>query len=92
MERGDLIEIKWLDIAEDPVGNPDRAKLPRRSSYALFWEERLDGDIPVLVTTNTLDSDTPDQQGYCIYPRSVVVGIEVIRRKGKRKRKGDLAN
>ena len=83
--RGDLVEVTWVDIYEDATGNPDTAKLARRITYGLFWEERLDGDVPVLVTTTTLDKDGPAQQGYCIYPRACVVSLKVIKRARRRK-------
>lgn len=82
--RGDLVEISWLDICEDVVGDPDEAKLSRRTSYALFWERRKDEHgVEVLVTTTTMDDDLSGQNGYCIYPALCVTRMKVIKRARK---------
>jgi hypothetical protein len=79
--RGDLVQLDWVDIYEDPVGDPDKATLKRRTSYALFWERRADATgIDVIITTTTIDEDAPSQQGYCIYPAACVVELKVIKR------------
>jgi hypothetical protein len=79
--RGDLVQIDWVDIYEDPTGDPDKATLKRRISYALFWDRKVDAvGIEVIVTTTTFDDDAPTQQGYCIYPAACVVGLKVIKR------------
>lgn len=83
--RGDLIAVDWLDICEDPVGNPADARLARRSSYGIFWERRIDEDVPVLITTTTLDETGPEMQGYCIYPEACVSRVRIIKKK-RRKR------
>jgi hypothetical protein len=80
-ERGDLVQIDWVDIYEDPTGDPNKAALKRRTSYALFWDRREDTDgIEVIVTTTTIDDDAPSQQGYCIYPAACVLALKVIKR------------
>jgi hypothetical protein len=79
--RGDLVQIDWVDIYEDPVGDPDKASLKRRTSYAVFWDRRADENgLEVIVTTTTVDDDAATQQGYCIYPAACVVGLKVIKR------------
>ena len=79
--RGDVVQLDWVDIFEDPTGDPDKATLKRRTSYALFWDRREDGSgLDVIVTTTTIDDDVPAQQGYCIYPAACVVGLKVIKR------------
>lgn len=83
--RGDLTEVRWVDIAEDPCGNPDSATLSRRTSYGLFWEQRQDHGIDVVVTTTTVDENHHDQAGYCIYPLACVVRLKVIKRARKGK-------
>ena len=84
VRRGDLIEVAWVDIVMDPVGNPEEAKLARRKTPGRFWEQREDDGIRVLVTTATTDEDGHDQAGYYIYPQSCVVGIRLIERAAKR--------
>ena len=86
-QRGDFVEVRWVDTSEDPVGDPNKATLSHRVSYGIYWDQRTEGDLPVLVTTTTIDKDGPDQQGYCIYPMSNVTSLLVIKR--KRRRKGD---
>ncbi len=80
--RGDLVQIDWVDIYEDPTGDPDKASLKRRTSYALFWDRKVDegSGVEVVVTTTTFDDDAPTQQGYCIYPAACIVELKVIKR------------
>ena len=80
LRRGDLIEVQWVDIYEDPVGNPDKAQLIRRHSVGYFWS----GDETTFITTMTMDEDALGQNGYCIYPLGTVAQVRIIRRgKGK---------
>lgn len=84
LRRGDVIRIEWCDVFEDFSGDPDRARLARRSSVGIFWYSGLDSGIPVLVTTTTLDNDgLENQNGYCVYPRHLVLNIEVLERAKK---------
>lgn len=79
--RGDLVQVDWVDIYEDPVGDPEKAQLKRRISYALFWDRRVDSTgVDVIVTTTTIDDDASSQQGYCIYPAACVLSLQVIKR------------
>jgi hypothetical protein len=82
--RGDLIQLDWVDIYEDPTGDPGKAVLKRRTSYAIFWDRRQDpSGLEVIVTTTTLDDDVTAQQGYCIYPAACVMALKVIKRSRK---------
>lgn len=85
-ERGDLVCVSWVDIAEDSVGNPDEAALARRTSYGLFWGKSEDEGIPVYVTTTTIDSDDAAHSGWCCYPISCVVKLTIIKRARRRKK------
>jgi len=79
--RGDLVQIDWVDIYEDPIGDPEKAVLKRRTSYAVFWDRHPDASgVDAIVTTTTVDEDVPAQQGFCIYPAACVVGLRVIKR------------
>lgn len=78
--RGDLLRVEWVDIAEDPVGNPANAQLARRTSYGLFWGLQQSHEVSCLVTTTTVDLDVADQSGYVIYPIACVRKITVIKR------------
>lgn len=87
-ERGDLIEVKWLDIIHDATGNPNEAELQQRVTYALYWGTKTSKGVEALVVTNTADEDIPDQQGYTVFPTASVVGVKVVKRKPKPRRKG----
>ena|SRR3990172_11639165 len=86
LSRGDLIEIVWVDICEDSIGNPDKTDLLRRTSFGLFWETKLSHGVNSIVTTTTLEEDH-SQSGYCIYPTSCIIDLKVIK-KAKRKLNG----
>ena len=80
LARGDLLRVEWVDIAEDPVGNPAVAQLARRTSYGLFWAFQESLGVPCVVTTTTVDHDVSGQNGYVIYPVGCVRGVVVIKR------------
>jgi hypothetical protein len=83
-ERGDLCEIHWVDINEEPVGDPNKAGLSHRVSYGLYWSHIEEQGIPCIVTTTTTDpSDLSGQQGYCIYPEACVTSLTVVRKARK---------
>ncbi len=84
-QRGDLLEVSWVDIYENSAGDPNTAELARRTSFGLFWEEREDRGIPVIVTTTTIDHDADGQSGFCIYPKACVVKLAVIKRARRKK-------
>ena len=79
MGKGDLLQIDWVDIFENSVGDPRTAKLARRTSFGLLWEVGDDEGVPVIVTTTTIDKD-PGQEGFCIYPLSCVTSVEVVKK------------
>lgn len=84
LRKGDLIEVLWLDILEDSVGDPDKSELAPRVSVGYFWGVKESHGIKALTTTTTIDVGTTGQNGYCIYPLEAVSNIKVIRRgKGK---------
>ena len=85
--KGDLVEVHWHDIMEDNTGEPDKASLARRVSIGYFWEEKLDKGIPCVVTTSTVERDEIVNSGYCIYPKSNITKLSVIRRKRRKKEK-----
>jgi hypothetical protein len=85
--RGDLVEVCWVDIYEDSIGDPDKARLCKRISYALFWNKTLSEGVDCVVTTATIDHDASTQQGYCIYPSACVLSMKVIKRASRARRK-----
>jgi hypothetical protein len=88
-QQGDLIEVHWLDIIEDSTADPRKAELTRRVSIGYYWEEKESCGVPVLVTTTTMEHE-PSQSGYCIYPRSCVLKMSIVR-KVRKKRARKLA-
>jgi hypothetical protein len=80
LRRGDLIEVHWVDIYEDVIGDPERADVAPRISIGYFWAIKPG----VFVTTTTMDSEATGQNGYCAYPLACVTLVKMIRRgKGK---------
>lgn len=90
LQRGDLVELTWADITEDSTGDPSEAALVRRHSIGYFWERRIDGAIPVIITTTTIDEEIGSgSQGYCIYPEVCIVKVKAIKRKRRKKEELD---
>lgn len=90
--RGDLIEVHWLDIFEDSVGNPDEAEVAPRISVGYFWERKETKGVRVFVTTTTIDREDTSQNGYCAYPEVVITRIKSIRRKRRPRKKKQEGN
>lgn len=86
LKQGDLIEVHWSDVSEDPVGDVKKASVVERISFGIFWEVKEQNGITLLVTTTTLDKADMGQSGYCAYPLGMVREIKLIRR-GKRGKK-----
>ena len=84
MKRGDLVEVHWVDITEDSVGEPKDAKLCVRKSAGYFWGRRSSRGIKCLVTTTTIDPREAEESGWCIYPAACVRDVNVIRRRGEK--------
>lgn len=81
--RGDLVKITWLDIIEDPGGDPETCKLAERTSFGLWWADEIRAGRETIITTTTIDRDSSHQSGYCAYPKGCVVGVEVMKRAPK---------
>jgi len=90
--RGDLLKVEWIDIAEDPTGDPETAALARRTSYGLFWAYTEDAGVKCLVTTTTVDSGIATSCGYCIYPESCVVKLSVVKKVRRHKKAVKVAD
>lgn len=85
LRRGDLIEVQWLDIFEDPVGNPDAGEVATRLSIGYFWGVRQSAGIDAFITTTTIDVVDEGTNGYCCYPLAVIADVKLIKRgRGKR--------
>lgn len=82
LNRGDHIEVDWLDIYADPTGDPRLAKLARQNEAGRFWELREDSGVRVLVTSTSKDEGSL-QEGYTIYPICVVTKITLVKRARK---------
>lgn len=81
LKRGDLVEVRWLDIYEDVTGDPEQADVAPRVSIGYFWSMK-DGahELPVFITTTTMDIEASNQNGWCAYPLPCVVDVKIIRR------------
>jgi hypothetical protein len=86
-KRGDRIELVWLDISEDSIGDPEAARCIPRVSIAYYWEQKqLDYEglkADIIVTCNTLDPDGSHQQGWCAYPAGAILGMRVLPQRRK---------
>lgn len=88
LEKGDLVEVHWVDITEDNVGDPADAEVSLRISIGYFLERKDSRGVPCIVTTTTLDSGISlTQSGWCIYPEGNIKEINVIRRRKKNAKK-----
>lgn len=90
LQRGDLIQVIWMDVVEDPVGDPDAAKLAYRTSYGLFWawKDSLVGKSRTLVTSNTVDDPhIMSQSGWIAYPEGMILSIKLVKKQAAKKRK-----
>lgn len=83
-QRGDLVQVDWVDIWEDPTGDPSHAKLVRRTSYGLYWGQVDSHGLPCVVTTTTHDDDGSGQSGFCCYPAPCVLLLRVLKRAKRR--------
>ena len=90
--RGDLIEVHWVDILEDSVGDPAEAVVAPRITVGYFWEQKISKGVPVFVTTTTIDKEDTSQNGYCAYPEAVITRIKMIRRKRRPRKKKQEGN
>lgn len=86
--------MEWVDVIENPVGDPEKAELAKRVSYGLYWGTRTSRGIECLVTTTTIDEgEDSGQCGYCIYPKGWVLSVQVVKRarraRGRKKDGGD---
>lgn len=84
---GTLIELVWVDITEDSVGDPRKAQLMVRHTFTLFWNLTDCRGLDCIVTTYTVDKESPEQQGWCITPLAVVEEIAIIRKPKKPRKK-----
>lgn len=81
-ERGDLVEINWVDISEGP-GGPDEAILARRVTVGYWWGKTTLSGVDATVTTSTQDKDITGINGYIAYPTACITNLRVIRRARK---------
>lgn len=92
-ERGDLVQVEWVDIYEDPTGDPDDAELAFRTSIGYFWKKGGSKyGPPVTVTTTTIDDDKEtvsgtSTSGFCVYPDSCIIRLKIIKRAHRAPRK-----
>lgn len=87
-EKGDLIEVHWLDTAEDNVGDPADAEIALRISIGYFLQKKISHGVPCIVTTTTLDSGISlNQCGWCIYPEGNILEAKLIKRKRRSRAK-----
>lgn len=84
--RGDVVRVEWVDIYEDPTGDPAHATLSHRSSCGMYYGESESHGVPVVVTTTTEDKDGDEHSGFCCYPKACVLALHVVKRKARAKK------
>lgn len=81
--RGDRVEICWIDICEDAIGNPDEARCIVRVTLAYFWERRIVDysglKAELVITCSTIDEDSHVQQGWTAYPSGAILGMRILK-------------
>jgi hypothetical protein len=94
LSKGAVLRVHWFDIYENPVGDTTKADVVTRTTYGVFWEVKPSPSVGVdcLVTTTTEDPDGPSEQGFTIYPLSIVLRLEVIHRPRAKKKKESPSN
>lgn len=80
LKRGSIIAYMWVDPCADPVGDTTKAELALRGpTYGVVWDvKKKSKGQSCLVTSNTLDTDGPTQQGYDIVPWVLVKGVVIL--------------
>jgi 5-methylcytosine-specific restriction endonuclease McrA len=97
LTTGDLIQIVWADVLEDPTGPVEEAKVATRTTYGVFCHRKrgMGGAPPYLVVSNTLDDpETGNQSGWTAFPEGMLLSVKFVRgRSNKRahKRNKDYA-
>ena len=79
VKPGALVRTQWLDIVEDPTGNPEKSSVVRRNTYGLFHSLRKGPEGYILTLTFTRDPDGSEQSGWICFPLSVIKELEVIK-------------
>lgn len=83
--RGDAVEVAWVDICEDPTGDPDKAHLATRHDLGYFWSAKDE----LVVLTHTMDEDISGQQGWIAIPQSCVREVKILKKRRVRKVKAN---
>ncbi len=85
--QGTILRVEWEDVYEDPTAPTGEVDVVTRSSFGVFWEQKVSTKTgsPLLITTTTIDPDGPSNQGGVAYPLALVRAIEIIRRPRKRR-------
>lgn len=85
LERGDRLEITWVDVVESPVGDTGEASLIERTTIGYFWEYKASFKVNCMVLTTTLDTDGSHQQGWLCLPQSLITSARRLPRPRKGK-------
>jgi hypothetical protein len=77
--HGDRVEVTWLDIVGDPIGDPDRAEVAYCQTMGYFHAWKGRGKNRALVLCLTVFPKEGDAcRGYDTYPFGVIKQIEVL--------------
>jgi len=79
LTHGVRVEVTWLDIVGDPIGEPDNAEMAYCTTMGYFhaWKGRGRNRALVLCLTG-FPKENNDCRGSDIYPFGVIKKIEVL--------------
>ena len=76
LKRGDRVDVFWVDLCEDPNGDPRKAGLWERGpTTARFWGSTNSHGMRCGVFSSTYEPKDPSQQGYFILPWRLVLKV-----------------
>lgn len=78
------MEVEWLDIVEDPVGDPRDARPAERLTIGYWVGYRgivtKSGEKVRVAVTTTTKEEPASQSGWCCYPAGAIKRMWPLRR------------
>lgn len=83
LDRGDRVEIEWLDIYQSPNDPPENAQLFVQHQIGFWWGEKESEGIPCTVITQYSNSES-SQDGFTCIPSALVRSVRKLRKPAKK--------